>query len=323
MAAQGFWARMFGSGAEKAGDSVLHELVESVVETADPRIRRVRGYRGRLVPAVERALEYCALLVAGLPGPVALGPATYHRDPLVKALFTSAQQVEEFLAATLAREEVHGDPDGATGHGLLTMTRTERTVYGHARQDEMLVGDVARKTVNFIDHRLVALACSLDLTREILARRGVEFLATAAMEKITALRTEVAELRENKSHLQSMKHILAGRDRSAGMFARPSYETRRKIEEVRTELERVEEELQQAHARIARPEDSLDLLCDYLENPQPHLRSRLETLRLDWMNALVKEIKNGESHDITLAELSADNDVQRWAVLVSFDLPAS
>ena len=219
---------------QRSHDQELHAAIELVVDVADPDIRQVGKYQKDLRASVAAALEYCANLVDDLPGPVRLSRSRYHADPLVKAVFVSDNQMMEILKLAMENGSLGEGENGDEGVALLTMTRTERTIFRRTMHGDMMLGDVAKRTVNFIDHQIVALSPGLSATKEKLRNRALEVLATVAMERILTLRGKIAELRERKVHLQSMRRILQGRNRTMRLFASLTYETSKKNKQDRT-----------------------------------------------------------------------------------------
>ena len=320
MAPQGLVSRLLTITSRFLGrtrlDPDLRNAIELVVDIVDPDIRQVGRYRQRLRAPVSAAMEYCASLVDELPGPVRLSHGRYYDDPLVKAVFVSDEQmmtvVQSALQAASARESKSSEMVG-----LLTMTRTERTIFAHEQQGDMMVADVAKRTVNFTDHRIVALSPGLGMATEKLRNRAVEVLATVVMEGITTIRSALAELREQKVRLQFLRRMLKGRNQAASLFAHPTRETEREVERINQQLNEIERQLQETGTPLATPRDALQLVGESIGSPDASLVLQRKRFRVDWMNVLLDEQETSEGNDITLARFTA-GELQRWAVLVHF-----
>jgi len=314
------WMSAFGSRykEQRRHDQELLAATDLVVDVADPTIRQVGKYQKDLRGAVNAAIGYCANLVDDIPGPVRLSRNQYHADPLVKAVFASGDQMMEILKSAVENQSLQDWKNGDEGVALLTMARTGRTIFGYEKHKDMMLGDVAKRTVNFIDHRIVALSPILSTTKKKLQHRALEVLATVAMERITTIRGNIAELQERKIHLQSIHRILKGRNRTMDLFAHPSYETTQKINKVKQQLVEVETELEAERGRLATPADSLTLLEEIIASPDESLIMERKSLRVDWMNVLLDGRDNVEGNDISLAEFSVGEELQRWAVMVTF-----
>lgn len=300
-----------------------HELrvtIEKIVDLVDPDIRQVRRYQQVLRQPVIAAMEHCGTMVEQIPGPVRLDRGRYYADPLVRTVFVSAEQMKEIVNGAVENgsgQEWQGEKEAVA---LLTMTRTERTIFTHEQQKNMVVGDVAKRTINFVDHRIVEPTPSLTRTKIRLQHRGIEVMATLALEKIDTLRAGIAELRERKIHLQSMRRILGGRNHALNLFSRPSVENSNKIQRINGQLAELDAELEVVQDRLATPADSLLLLRQHIESIADSITVRQKQLRVDWMNVLQDEQIGDEGQDIALAELSFGEDMQRWAVMVKFPL---
>lgn len=306
--------------AGRAREQIVRQAIEMIVEIADPSIRQVRRYRKILRSPVVGAKEYCTSLVESIPGPVRLSRQQYHADPLVKAIFTSADELVEVLGTALVNHDLPDHDRDRDCIALLTMDKSEKTIFRHDRQGDVVLRDVKSRTVNFSDHRLVAPASTLDNTKEHLRNRALEVLATIAMEQIASFRGNLAELRERREHLKSMRRIFGGRSHTQELFAVPDPETAEKLRKVKKLLTEVEAEIESARQEFETPEDALALLQKNMAQPENNLILRNQTLRVDWMNVLVDD-KHNEGNDISLAELSVqDGALQRSAVLVELSL---
>ena len=319
------WIQGFGQRyqASRAREQILRQATDMVVEVADPRIRQVGRYRKILRSPMQGAMEYCSTLVDSIPGPVRLSRQQYHADPLVKAIFVSAEELEEVLRLAPENSGLPDHKKERDSVALLTMTRKEKTIFKHEQQGDIISRDVKKRTVSFIDHRLVASSATLGKTKELLKDRGLEVLATIAMERIASLRGDLAELRERREYLKSMRRMLDGRSRTQELFSRPDHETTEKLRKLKKLIREVEAEVESARQKIERPEDGLALLQGIMDQPGDTLIAHDQTLRLDWMNVLLDNKDDSKGNDISLAELSIKDELQRSAVLVVFAHPGS
>ena len=181
------------------------------MDVADPVIRQARKYRKILQPPVERAMQYCGTIIDAIPGPVELSRRGYNEDPRVNSLFNTPDDLEDVLRVSPEIKALRDQGHKGETLALLTMTQEEKTIFSHQQDGEMIMRDVPQKALNFIDHRIVAPAANLDKTKDKLINRGLEVLATLAMEEITSLRARKAELQERKQHLVAMLKILGGK----------------------------------------------------------------------------------------------------------------
>jgi len=304
----------------RASEEVLRQATEQVVETADPTIRQARGYRKVLRTPVAGSMDYFRSLIDKLPGPVSLSRGSYHADPLVKALFASPDELEEVLRinpeTTKLREQ------GLNGEvvAMMTMLKQEKTVFGYQQEGEIIRRDVAQRAVSFFDHRIVAPSSELEQTRDGIVNRGLEVLATVAMEGITTVRSKKAGLREKREYLKGILKILGGKSHVMKMFATPDPEQLEEYRKAERVLAEVELELEGLRDRMAVPEHFLDHLQGIMREPDKHLVVRDQSFRLNWMGVRVEDQPESEGHDITLGEFSVHDEIRRSAVLVRFAL---
>ena len=295
---------------------------EHVVEIADPVIRQARRYRQVLRDPIAGAMTYFQSLTDVIPGPVVLHRNRYYDDPLVKALFASPDELEEVLR--LSPEVNALRQQGHTGEvvAMMTMVQNERTIFGSKQEGEMLLREVQMQAVSFSSHRVVAPAGDMEVTKAGIVNRGLEVLATVAMEKITTLRARKAELTGKKEYLKGMAKIYSGKSYRQAMFAPPDIQDREELRKIEQLLDEVNREFDELQAQIALPEQSLGYLEAIMREPEKMLCARTRSLRLNWMGVRVDNEPDSKGNDIRLAEFSLQNELQRSAVLVSFALEA-
>jgi hypothetical protein len=316
------WIQGFGQRyqADRAQEQIVRQATDMIVKVSDPGIRQIGRYRKILRSPVAGAMEYCTSLVDSLPGPVRLSRQQYHADPLVKAIFTSADELEEVLRIVPENRDLPDHEKGRDFIALLTMAKTEKTIFRHQQQGDVILRDVKSRTVNFSDHRLVAPSSTMDNSKELLRHRALEVLATIAMERIASFRGNLAEMRERREHLKSMRRIFGGRKHTQELFAGPDRDTAEKLRKVKKLLTEIEAEIETARQEFETPEDALALIQKIMNQPEDALITRDQTMRVDWMNVLV-DGNDAEGNEISLAELSVTDELQRSAVLVEFSLP--
>jgi len=245
---------------------------------------------------------------------------SFHKNPLVKALFASPDELEEVLRispeAMALRERGHSGEVSA----LLTMLHQEKTIFGYQQEGEMIRRDVPQRAVSFFDHQIVAPASELNMTKTGIVTRGLEVLATVAMERITTLKTRKAELREKREYLKGILRILGGKNHMLEMFAAPEPGKMEEFRKAKKFLAEVEQELEELQKIIAYPEHSLRYLEEVMRKPDDSLVVREQSFRLNWMGVRVEDQPESEGNEITLAEIYVHEVLKRSAVLVTFSL---
>lgn len=294
----------------------LHHALEAAIDIADSKIRLAPQYKKTALPAIEDAMEYSKNIVAAIPGPICLSSRNYHTDPILKAIFRSPDHIKEVMQRL---------PPGKMGQlqkntdtiALLTMSRETKTSFGHEQQGEMILRDAAMQTINFYDHLLVAPSHHLDNTLALLEEKVLEILAATVMETINALREELTELRERKAHLDSMKRMIKGKNQAFGNLAPPSYEVRKKIEDIKKLLVKTAHAIEEKKKHIGIPEKSLQHFINTFKAPAKALSIQKLSLDLNWMNVLMEKNGQQDVNTITLAEFAAGEELKRQGILVT------
>ena len=81
---------------------VLSHAIATVAKTVDEKILALPGSRDQLLPAIEHAIAYYEGVIAGIPGPVAVSTARHGSDPVLAAMFPSAQDITVGLGRSIA-----------------------------------------------------------------------------------------------------------------------------------------------------------------------------------------------------------------------------
>jgi hypothetical protein len=298
----------------------LYSTIEEVVDIADPAIRRASRYRKKLCSPVQTAQDYCSSMIESVPGPVRLDRNNYFNDPRVKALFASPEQMEELLRYSPEINILRKNGYSGEAVALLTMTKHEKTVLGHQKMGELIMRDVAQQTVDFTDHSIIAPSANVGSAKVGIVKRGVEVLATVAMERITNLRTTISELRQKRDYLSGVIKIKRGRSRIQTSFSLPDPILTEEVKKAKDTLASVEDELQEALKDLSYPEDSLRYLIEIIQDPSRLVAVDSHSIFLNWMNVLVDKQSDIKGNEIVLAEFTLMEDIKRYGVFVVFTL---
>jgi hypothetical protein len=166
---------IFGSPtrtSSQVDDALIERATEHVVDGTDARLRAVTGYRKKLRPAVERAVEYVI-------------------DPRLRAFFASPDRLQEVVGSSPAIRDYPSrgrrPVTDRISAGLGT-EREERKVLGMDFAGETLRRDVEQVVVNFCNHRFVAVTDDETATRWELKKRAFDNLIATALRRIVAER---------------------------------------------------------------------------------------------------------------------------------------
>ena len=306
--------------ARQAEEGLL-AAVETAAGLVDPKIRWVSGYRRKLKPAVARTLVYADELIAKIPGPVIAHPDRWDHDPLLRALFSTPEEILLTLKTHPKALEFLNASSGATLYALLTTTREEKAVFGVQLEGEVVKRDVPRTAVNFVGLRLLAPAPLEEETREQLRRQALTILCSTAMERILALRSRAQDLGEQRELLKiKLKIRRSGRNDLStlmcGTEACPA-----EIERTQDALEEITREIDAAKAELGGPDECLEHVRRILSRPEEYLWVEPLRLRLSPLGFKVDAASSEPAAEIVLCEFKVRGGLQRAAVFVSYTSP--
>lgn len=264
-------------------------------------------FERKLAGPVAHALAYCETLVAQLPPFVDVTRSAFASDPLIHALFASADDIGTMFGCSPALREYLAEPEAWRSghcHALLAVRRHEKRVQGIARMGDVIATDVPQRLVYFSEHALALPAIDETGARARLRAAAYESLLTTFAEHVTTLRTERQALKIERELEKARLATL--RDRQPG-DADLRRRTRR-IDELDARL--------RAHADALLPGPQLDALADFLGCPERALSLRAVTLELDRSGARAGDGLGvaGEVQPVSFMELSS-RDPRRHVVV--------
>jgi len=174
---------------QRQKEAALVELIERMVQDSDPAIRKVAGYRRQLQKPVENALGYIEGLISSIPGPFRLSAEHWDKDPLIHALFVNPDEIRSLLHNCAKLESFFQKSGVDIAVALLTATKKERTIFGTTLEGEIVRRDVPQVAVEFYDHRVAAPVATQEEGRRELVQRGLNVLATCALEEIMQIQS--------------------------------------------------------------------------------------------------------------------------------------
>jgi len=259
----------------------LAEMTERVVATASPKIRAVRGYHKRLLPALDSSSNYFAESIRHFPGPVTLAKHTWNSDPLVNACFASVEQLEGFLRGNADIREAASRTDSREVYFLMTMNRREEVVYGSAMVGEMIRRDVPQDVVTFSDHRCVAPGLTIHETKQQLIRLALELLASLASASILETRKRLEDLERERTSLGYELKILKLKDQGLGSALSRHGEVEKELAEGGMIQKELDAEISRLKSAFSDLEDYLRLVEGIFSRPENMLRFEDMTLEVN------------------------------------------
>ena len=237
------------------------KALDLVGEIVDPLLKSASGFDRRLTPPLEHVLGYCEGLIAGLPGPIDIDRQAFSGDPLVHALFATADDIDQMLGRSQAVRDFLAEPqcwESEYFYALFAARRQQKKQLGIAQQGGMLQSDVPQIVVYFCDQTLVEPHCNLEVTLENLRNRGLESLLHTFHDHVEALRSERDGLRADVS--MERAHLTVLRGKSPG----PEFATHTR------HLAELDARLRERAASLM-PDQVLAALVDYLREPEASL----------------------------------------------------
>lgn len=309
------FANIFGQSdatGAKLPVALVKTAIERAVDGTDPRLRIVSGYARILKKPVLQAADYIIGMIDGLPEPVLANRSNLEVDPGLAALMYSAERMEQLISRDAAMLEFRGanplvlEPVTA----LLVAQRSEKRDFGYGEVEGRVLTDVARTTVDFDQHLLVAVARDETETRRLMKRRAFDQLLALALLHITERKEERESLGTRRALLRSKLDIL---QRGGSFTQHTGTFDQLKLQ---ASLEDIEQQLAKLDASGDVLADNLAVIADVLSNAETHLWLEDKVLCLDRFyvvhdapsasapEIVFKDIHNSEGRQATLKLLS-------------------
>ena len=304
-------------GGEQQGhypESLVEAAIERAVDGTDPRLRALLGYKKQLRPPVIHAIDHVVALVDGIPDLLSAGRSDYNADPRLKALFASADRMQEVFCNDVQLNEFRGKSDSGAERviALLLAERVEKNVLGMDLAGDMLRRDVAQVSVSFRNHRLIEVTGNEADTRRQLERRAFDHLLALALARIAGVHGERADLARQRDLLQRKLGALqrGGWSFEAVEGAPPEHEV------LIAELQEIETALTKLGADGSALQGRLDIVADLLSQAEQQLWAEDFVIHLDNMN-IRRDAQDASAQRIALQELHSARGTRLMMLLVS------
>jgi hypothetical protein len=275
----------------------LLPYIDKSAATIDPLIKQISGYEHSLAPAVEHALAYCAEIAQRIPGPFEVSRAAFAGDPMVHALFGSADEIDTMLATSQCVRDHLSPLTMATGRccALLGMRCHEKQGFGVRLDGDIVRTDVAQTTLYFSDHTLTEPSPDAASARTRLRDLLFEGIVKGIAAHVGDVRAEHALLDQEKAFTHA--RLRAG--------LQPEAHTRR-LASLHAQLSASTDALQ--------PEKLLLTLVEALAAPEPFLSLDPIDLAIDRAGVIVNNKSSGDL--LHFAQLTG-RDLRRWVVVLA------
>jgi hypothetical protein len=261
-----------------------------------------------------RTIAHMRAIGQRLPPPIALSPARWKAEPLVRCCFARPDDVSGLLGRS--RElyrffDAHPGCDEA--HALLGMRREERTVLAPALVGDALRQDVQQVTVSFDRRRLIApaadaLGCRREVGAAILRR-----MAALALQGMVGKERRVKDLEERKGILATrlrMLHLRRDGVQRAMESEDAAGDPAVEIAELESALQATVDAFVAAKASLATLEGIIDNVRRIFEAPEKVLGLETVALRLSGTGVRVEAGSREAATDLTLQELFIGEDLR-------------
>ena len=303
-------------------DALIERATEHVVDGTDARLRAVTGYRKKLRPAVECAVDYVVELADGLPPPVEFSKRQYGSDPRLRAFFASPERLREVISSSPAIRSYASRgrrPVTDRIYAGLGTEREERKILGMDFAGETLRRDVEQVVVNFCNPRFVAVTDDETATRWELKKRAFDNLIETALRRVVAERTKRDELAQERRLLEEKLQALA-----EGQWGLESVLDRGQSEPadtaaIETRIAGIDAELTRISTSAVTLNDYLAVVSDTLSAPQEHLHRETVSLTLSRMGIKLPEGSKASGDTLELSEFSTGDG--RRAIVVLACIP--
>lgn len=292
------WLTAWRGGRHEVVDPRLLGWIERAVDRVDPRLRQAGGFPSAYARPVAHALDYAHRLAEALPGPVLINRETFARDPLVHALFASAEDIQAALCASQAMRTFHGEhPEAREVYALICMRRGTKALLGMDMVDGLLRRDVPQQAIYFTDHTVAEPGRTEAEARERIAAGFFDSLVTHVVRRIEARKAERARLEQARDECLARLHGAAP-DRRAALSV----------------------DLNQILGQLAELGASLDLrryIDDFeavMGAPEQHLYVERQSLVLDSMG-LLRSAEGPGNNSLEFCDLTG-RDRRRWTVVL-------
>lgn len=252
-------------------DPAILNALDKVSSLVDPMLKMAPGFEKHLAFPVEHALGYCAGLAASLPGPIDINRKAFATDPLVHALFGTADDIVQMLGRSQEIRDFLAEPEGLANeyfYALFAARRMQKKQLGMAQHGDVIQNDVPQLVVYFSSQTLVEPAADLAATQAKIRTRGLESLLHTFHDHVETLRNERDGLRADISVERAHHTVLHGKTPG------------REYEIGTRHLADLDTKLRQ-HTELLMPEQLLKALADFLRAPEPALHLQDSSITID------------------------------------------
>lgn len=307
-----------GKRSARRHEQQLLAAIEHVVDTVNPRLRGIPGYRKKLKPCVSRSLAYCCRIVDFVPGPTDANSKSWSADPVLRAMFSSVQDLHNLYSNREIRDFFEHNPGADVCYTLLSSICIERSVLGMEMHGDVVKRDVKQTSVSFTDRRTVKSALSEHALREDLRQRALDGIVSVALERITELVASRQAREEEKQLLNMRRRLKIVKDASLDPLLEEHHSESAGLDGAVTDRQQTADEAKHPAGKLDALDDYIDRIADVLDHPEAHLRHKQISMRLNRMNVKLGEDSGEAGDNLELAEFLLGQHIKRILLITRF-----
>ena len=310
--------RSAAKARERKRVAKVNAAIEQLIDGIDPNMRLILGYKKKLANVVSTVLDYIDGLVERIPGPVDFNKKAFGRDPLVNALFASANDLQKTFSRSDSLRTFFDDAMNVNleqGYAMMCMEKEEHASFGMGFEGELIKKDVPRIAVNFYGHNLLAAAATEKDVRESLKNCIFDALISNAFERVMSNHMREAGSDEYRKVLdRRYKANQAWGQELTDLLLSIRADARSKNSSKERKSERTEV-TNNGSGYIQTPTDRLEQVKDILSYPEKIIWLNRTVMNLTRLGFKVDDTTSEPASKIELAELEIA-DVWRRIVLI-------
>lgn len=265
-----------------------------VAELVGPTLKAAADFEKHLSFPVEHALGYCQGLVSALPGPIDINRQAFANDPLVHALFATADDIDQMLGRSQAVRDFLAEPaswESDHFYAMFAARRQEKKQLGMSQRGDVIQNDVPQLILYFSGQTLIEPSCDLEVTRLGLRGKALQSLLHTFHSHVEALRQERDGLRADASIERANLSTAHGTQDEQALRTR--------------HLADLDSRLRQT-AESLMPEQLVEALAEFLRAPESALHLSPVSITVDRLGIVSDEPPDDlNRHTLNFPELTA------------------
>jgi len=319
-----FYRRLVGGSGQrppdhKKEDDVLDEI-ERISREIDLTILPVRRFRKKILPSVRHAMGYISGLIPQVPAPVDFDPGRWDDDPLLRAMFTSREELIGVLQSSKELKNFFRRTNAFQAFAILVAERKEKKIFGTEKNGEIVRRDVPQTAVFFEDFKVFAPAADLAQTRLQVQHRALVSLFSQAFEKITDLQLWKEDLEKQRQLLEFK--VQKPEDTDMKMDLNHTESDDNQTQESLKVLGDITRKLEEIEDQLDTPEDRIKHLNAILLNPEQHLRLETVSMKLSRLGIRLDPSSTEPANEFTVTEFELGQDPKRVLSWIRVEQPS-